>query len=129
MSPLEWCDILNKKVRGEAKVIKVKWTEEEAIALFDLYFREGMNAPIEHIIHLSHIYQNRATKLGLNIDDKFRNISGLKMQLACIHYVVTDGCEGMSNASKLFYRIYDMYRQNRDRYDMILGQFYEKYGG
>ncbi len=108
-------------------MIRVKWAEEEAIALFDLYFREGMNAPIEQIVHLSQIYRKRADDLGLVIDEKFRNVSGLKMQLACIHYVVTEGREGMPNASKLFYKTYELYLQNQERYQAILRSFYKKY--
>lgn len=108
-------------------MIKVRWTEEEAVALFDLYFREGMNAPIEQIVHLSQIYRKRAECLGLVIDEKFRNVSGLKMQLACIHYVVTEGREGMSNASKLFYKTYEMYLRDKKRYLSILTSFYESY--
>lgn len=108
-------------------MIKVRWAEEEAVALFDLYYREGLNAPIEQILQLSQVYRNRAAQLGITIDEKFRNTHGLKMQLACIHYVVTDGCEGMSNASKLFYKTYEMYLQDRKRFDTILRNFYEKY--
>lgn len=106
---------------------RVTWAEEEAVALFDLYFREGMNAPIEQIVHLSKIYRERAEDLGLVVDEKFRNVSGLKMQLACIHYVVTEGREGMSNASKLFYATFELYQNDRERYECILREFKAKY--
>ena len=92
-------------------VIKVKWELEEAVALFDLYFRFGrcLNVPKDEIKNLSFIYIKRAKRLGLHIDDKFRNEAGLSIQLACVHYVVTNGAEGMSNASKLFYDTYKLY--------------------
>ena len=108
-------------------MIRVPWSEEEAVALFDLYFREGVNASLEEINRLSLIYNARARRLGLTIDEKFRNVHGIKMQLGCVHYIVTDGHEGISNASKLFYKIYSMYRDNHDRYDQLLEDFFLKY--
>lgn len=33
----------------------------------------------------------RENRLGLVVDEKFRNLNGLKMQIGCIHYVVTEG--------------------------------------
>ena len=109
-------------------MIKVKWVEEEAVALFNLYFKEGINASEKQIVYLSEVYRNRARLLGIRSDEKYRNVHGLKMQLACIHYVVTVGHEGMSNASKLFYATYEMYLHDRERFDMILKDFIEKYG-
>lgn len=106
---------------------RVTWAEEEAVALFNLYFQEGMNAPIEKIVHLSQIYRKRAEDLGMAIDEKFRNVSGLKMQLACIQYVVTGGREGMPNASKLFYKTYELFLRDPEKYRAILNSFYEKY--
>ena len=110
-------------------MIKVKWELEEAVALVDLYFRNGqsIDVSIEHLESLSQLYVKRANTLGLSIDEKFRNIAGLKIQLACIHYVATNGKEGMSNASKLFYQTCDLYREDPKRFNTILRSFYEKY--
>ena len=74
-------------------MIRVRWELEEAVALMDLYFRCGatLSVPNDELLKLSQIYRDRANILGLNVDDKFRNLSGMKMQLGCIHYVVTDG--------------------------------------
>lgn len=110
-------------------VIKVKWELEEAVALFDLYFRFGrcLNVPKDEIKNLSFIYIKRAKRLGLHIDDKFRNEAGLSIQVACVHYVVTNGAEGMSNASKLFYDTYKLYHEEPDKFNLILCDFYKKY--
>lgn len=32
----------------------------------------------------------RENRIGLVVDEKFRNLNGLKMQIGCIHYVVTE---------------------------------------
>lgn len=44
-----------------------------------------------------------------------------------MHYVVTNGAEGMSNASKLFYDTYKLYHEEPDKNNLILCDFYKKY--
>ena len=44
-----------------------------------------------------------------------------------MHYVVTNGAEGMSNASKLFYDTYKLYHEEPDKFNLILCDFYKKY--
>ena len=51
------------------------------------------------------------------------------MQLACIHFVVTNGAEGMSNASKLFYDTYELIQNKPEKFEAILEGFYRKYTG
>jgi hypothetical protein len=110
-------------------MIKVRWELDEAVALLDLYIQEGctLAVPNEALAALSQIYRNRAQQLGLSVDYKFRNLSGLKMQIACIHYVATNGAEGMSNASQLFYKTYELYRTNPAKFYKIRDEFYQKY--
>lgn len=69
----------------------------------------------------------RAKTLALSFDIKFRNNSGLKMQLACIQYVVTNGTEGLSNPSKLFYDVYETYKKHPDKFNAIIDDFNRKY--
>lgn len=85
-------------------MIRVQWELEEAVALFDLYLKSGasLSIPEENLSEISKAYRNRANQLGLVVDEKFRNLNGLKMQIGCIHYVVTEGKSGLSGASKLF---------------------------
>ena len=73
------------------------------------------------------ILKKRAAILGFYVDDSFRNITGLEMQLACIHYVVTDGKEGLQNASTLFYETYDLYLKCPKIFSRIYDEFVEKY--
>ena len=105
-------------------MIRVRWELEEAVALMDLYFRYGatLSVPSDELLKLS-----RANILGLNVDDKFRNLSGMKMQLGCIHYVVTGGKEGMSGASNLFYKTYDLYKNNPCEFQNVCKKFYAAY--
>lgn len=110
-------------------MIRVNWELEEAVALFDLYFQHGgeINIADEQLTALSQAYQRRADQLGLLVDEKFRNLAGLRMQLACAQYVVTDGQKGLSAASRLFYQVYELYQQDPVRFEEIKKQFYHKY--
>lgn len=85
---------------------RVCWNLEEAVALFDLYLSVGkhLDIPEKDVARLSQILIVRGQQLGWNIDEKFRNISGLRLQLACIHFVVTNGTEGMAMQASCFMR-------------------------
>lgn len=108
---------------------RVKWDVEEAVALMHLYFDNDckMSVDSEQIENLSKIMKKRAEILGFDVDDNFRNVAGLDMQLACIQYVVTDGKEGLSNVGALFYETYDLYLKNLKIFERIYDEFIEKY--
>lgn len=108
---------------------RIKWELEESVALMNLYFCSGEKLPVnqDEVVRLSNIYLKRANMLGYDVDKNYRNINGLNMQLACIHYVVTEGREGFSSASKLFYDTYDLYKNNKTKFDNILEEFNKKY--
>lgn len=108
---------------------RINWELEEAVALFDTYFKAGATLNIENetLVDLSGKYKKRATEKGLAVDEKFRNLNGLKMQIGCIHYVVTEGREGFSNASRLFYKTYELFRSEPEKFHAIAEDFYRKY--
>lgn len=94
-------------------MIKVKWDLEKAVVLYDLYFKSGatLSVDTEKLNEISAIMKNIADVKGGQIDEKYRTITGLTMQIGCIHYFVTDGKEGLSNVSKIFYEAYDLYKK------------------
>lgn len=108
---------------------RVRWELEEAVALMDVYFRYGgtLKIPENELLHLSQLYRNRAKILGLQVDEKFRNLAGMQMQIGCIHYVVTDGKEGLSAASRLLYQTYELYKNRPDDFRKICDEFHRKY--
>ena len=110
-------------------MIRVPWDLEEAVALLDLYERYGGTGtvPRSELENLSLLFQNRAQALGIITDGKYRNLSGLQLQLACMHYVATDGQHGMSSASQLFYQTYDLYKNDPDKFRQIRDEFYRRY--
>ena len=107
---------------------RVKWEMEEAVALYFLYIKYGFPIPKKSLEQLSLALNKRAEILGIDKDEKFRNISGLNMQSACIQYVATNGEKGLSAASKLFYDVHDLHSEERDKFQKIVDEFVEKYG-
>ncbi len=108
---------------------RIHWDLEEAVALYDLYFKSGQTLSVDKnkLEQLSEILNRRAQLKGWIVDNKFRNVTGLSMQIATIHYIVTGGKEGLKNSSKIFREAYDLYRNNPMKFNDILEIFYAKY--
>ena len=109
--------------------MRINWETDEAVALFDLYFRSGGKAfaPRDEVEKLSFLLRNRAKLLGYDIDSKFRNVAGIKRQLACVHSVVTNGAEGLPHTSKLFQNTYKLYQEDPERFAAIHAEFNSRY--
>lgn len=110
-------------------MIKIKWSIEEAVALFDLYksYENYRDIPDSEIDELSRVLRHRAELLGLKIDEKYRNKTGLRMQLECIQFIVSDGTEGIKNVGQVFRDVFKLYEELPSIYSLILEDFNFKY--
>lgn len=110
-------------------MIKVPWDLEEAIILVDVFFQNSPSSSLsdDNLDALKYMLWRRAATQGISHDEKYRNTSGLKMQLECIRYVVTEGQVGMSNAGRVFYEAVRLYNENRDKFMEMVRNFYQKY--
>lgn len=110
-------------------MIRVKWDLDEAVALCDLYIKSGKTINIDEnsIEALTVMLNKRAHLKGLVVDDKFRNHHGISMQIRCLHFVATDGKEGLANGAKIFYEAYDLYVNHNEKFCSIVDDFYLKY--
>ncbi len=108
---------------------RIKWTLDESIVLVDAYIRNGQKIPLpaHEITRISQLLNRRAKILGLGVDEKFRNKAGLNMQSACIHYVFTDGAEGLSNSNDMFYKAYNLYKYDKAKFYEALDAFNQLY--
>lgn len=108
---------------------RVNWDLEEAVALYDLYFKSGQTLSVDKnkLEQLSEILNRRAQLKGWIVDNKFRNVTGLSMQIATIHYIVIGGKEGLKNSSKMFREVYDLYKEDPEKFDRMVKKFYLKY--
>jgi len=86
------------------KRIRVEWDQEEMEKLVDIFIRHqgktGSDVDVE-LLALSRELNERADRLGIVHDAKFRNLNGLHMQYKNLKYVETEGKEGLSGASAL----------------------------
>lgn len=110
-------------------VKKVNWDLTEAVALLGLYLEEGRTPSVseEKLLLLSRMLNCRARDLGLEVDDKFRNLTGLKMQLQCVHFMCTNGEHGLSAPAKIFYQAYDLLQSDPQAFQNTKDQFYRHY--
>ena len=101
--------------------IRIKWDRYEVALLFSAYERvaEGSDINME-AAKLSETLRNLAVRRGVTIDDTYRNVNGMKMQLANVQYVFTDGKRGLSGASAKIRQMYELYRTNPEEYQDIL---------
>lgn len=108
---------------------RIKWDLEESVLLFDLYFKYGqtLSIPLFEIENMSNKLNKRADILGVEKTETYRNTAGIRMQLGCIHYVVTNGREGFSGASKLFYDTYKLYVEDKNKFNQLLKMVENKF--
>ena len=109
---------------------RIKWTDEEAVAIVDLYFRVERGAVADlnaELMDLSKTLNRRADILGIVHDDKFRNFNGMKCIYQNVRYLATDGEVGLPNASKIHRQAVELYFSDREKFKAILKNFREKY--
>ena len=100
--------------------MREKWSLEEAVVLLEYYFESRGEYKDSELQNIRSMFIKRAKAFEICYDEKFRNITGLRMQLGCIDYVVSGG-------AKIFYDAYDLFIRNRSHYYLILSDFYRKY--
>jgi len=97
-------------IRGEKDIVKSrqpKWEREEVVLLVSEYFRT-QNSILEKersIELVSKILRQRANVLGITIDKRYRNITGVTMKYANIQsldlHSIELGHRGLSNVSAI----------------------------
>ena len=60
-------------------MIRVQWELEEAVALFDVYFKNGasLSIPEEKLSEISFAFYFGAFLIGVFVDEKFSNLNGV----------------------------------------------------
>lgn len=111
-------------------MIKVKWDLPEAVVLLDALLANWgrTSVPDTTLLELSQMYKRKAMSTGISFDEKYRNLAGLKMQLACLQYIVSNGHTGMPNAGKVFYEAYSLFQEDPETFRRIKTDFYSRFG-
>lgn len=108
----------------------MKWKLQEEVLLVDLYYKikNGSFSNLDNEIdNLSSILKKRAELLRQNIDDKFRNSTGIKMKLHNVDFVNSNGKSGLSAYSLLDKEVVNMYKNNKKKFDSILKSAQDEY--
>lgn len=111
-------------------MIKVNWDVEELVALIDIYrrYEDNQSDQIDdELLTLSKALTKRADKLGIEHDEKFRNLNGMKMMFQNVVYIATDGQQGMSATSSSMRKVYGMLSKSPDVFELILQEFTKRY--
>ena len=102
---------------------RIIWDEEEAALLVDTYRRiEATPSQKNELLHqLSDVLRKRAISKGLEIDERFRNFNGMKLQYELLRYLMTDGEQGLSeNVAKTIAEVAELYRSEPEKFNKIL---------
>ena len=102
--------------------MKIKWSLEEAVVLLEYFFVSRGEYKDSELQTIRNMMIKRAVEMNISYDAKFRNISGLHMQLGCIEYVVTGGESGLKNAARIFYEAFELFVENRAKYYSVLSR-------
>ncbi len=102
---------------------RVKWDKYETALLIETFWliEKNPNDKKALIEKLSCDLRQRAINIGLEIDEKFRNVNGITMQLAPIgHAFFTD--RPTLTTSVLFEEMVRVYRTDKERFEKILDE-------
>lgn len=101
--------------------IRIPWDRYEVALLFSTYERVANGADLgKEASNLSETLRTLATLRGNSINETYRNVSGMKMQLANVQYLFTDGQKGLSGASAMIRQMYDLYKSKPEDYQTVL---------
>lgn len=101
--------------------IRIPWDCYEVAFLFSAYEQVIDGADYSAAaVRLSETLRDLANRRGVSIDETYRNVNGIKMQLANVQYLFTDGKKGLSGASAMIRRMFELYKTSPTDYQKIL---------
>lgn len=103
---------------------RVVWNEHEAVLLVDTFekVRGGAVSRDKAIVNLSKRLRNRMVLDGIAINEKYRNVAGMDLQLLSLERSIdNNGCLIENNhLSQTFCKIYLLSRNDRETYNVML---------
>lgn len=104
---------------------QIPWDRYEVALLLDAYLRiqEEPQKEKEILADLSKNLRKRAIHLGYTIDALFRNENGMSLQYQRMKILMTNSAHGFDGPiSRCFHEVVDIYKKDRDWYQMILNK-------
>lgn len=115
---------------GGKKKRQPLWDQYEAAVLLAAYLdvQAGKLSRQDAIKRVSVALRRRAALMGYEVDDRFRNIAGITMQMRSMEFCATYGKHGLSNPSALFQETVRLYRTDREKYRKLLMEVQKQTG-
>lgn len=109
--------------------LRIKWNKYETALLIDTFWKIEKEPDKRHplIRDLSSDLRTMAKNEGIEIDDVFRNINGISMQLSPIGHAFFPERPSLTT-SVLFEEMVQLYKTNREEYDKVLQEARKKVG-
>ncbi len=104
---------------------QIPWDRYEVALLLDAYLRiqEEPQKEKDILADLSKNLRKRAIHLGYTIDAGFRNENGMSLQYQRMKILMTNSAYGFDGPiSQCFHEVVDIYKKDRDWYQMILNK-------
>lgn len=104
---------------------QIPWDRYEVALLLDAYLRiqEEPQKEKDILVDLSKNLRKRAIHLGYTIDAVFRNENGMSLQYQRMKFLMTNSAHGFDGPiSRCFHEVVDIYKKDRDWYQMILNK-------
>lgn len=105
-------------------MIRITWDKYETAILIEASLKI-INKEISRkdgIFEVSNTLRQRAINNGIQIDDKFRNVNGISMQIAMMISLVQEQDSPLHNYSKLFTEMVALYKNDKTSFYSILHQ-------
>ena len=102
--------------------IRILWSLEEAVIMLD-FLLKNLNGEIdrtEAISAVSKELRERAVRNGIEIDDIFRNINGITLQMSSMENILTNGRRGLAKPVKVFREAVELYKNDNPTYLRLL---------
>ena len=106
---------------------RIKWDEYEVALLVHYYckIQEGLISFDTAKAELSERLRRKAERKGLVIDNIYRNQNGMSMKLGNMKYLFTEGQKGFNCYSKMDKEIYELYKNDKEKYQQLLNKALE----
>lgn len=104
--------------------LRIPWDKQETAILIDAYLRVKNKelSQQDAVKEVSTLLRRRAILSDIEIDDIFRNVNGITMQMKIIGGLVDDRPSGLHSATKMFTDMVALYKSNPAAFGEILLQ-------
>ena len=106
---------------------QIEWDKYEVALLIESVIKISNESVIrsDELRSLSELLRKRAVKLGMHIDDEFRNYNGMTLQAAAIESLLFLD-KGTRHHSHLFEEMVNLYKADLDKYKIILADAHKQ---